>query len=237
MDADRTVLQSPTERGEHVAVLRRAIHTIVSPIPERKGCDFLWVAHGAWCGVQRKRIDDLYASVVDGRLTKELAQIRQGVDRCVFVIEGRTPTTLDGMISTGRDSRSYVSHVGVLLTLAEVGVVLQTDTAAQTGHAIAGVHRWTLADGHSTGRARPKAAGRWGKASSREWAMHFLQGMEGVGPEIAANLFDAHGLPMRWTIGLEDLLQVPGLGKVKARRLWEALGGDAGDADAGDADA
>ena len=235
MDADRTILQSPTERGEHVAVLRRTIHTLVSPIPERKGCDFLWVARGQWCGVQRKRIDDLYASAVDGRLTKELAQIRQGVDKCVFVVEGKTPVTLDGMMSTGRDTRTFVSHVGVLLTLAEVGVVLQTDTAAQTGHAIAGVHRWTLADSHSTGRARPKAAGRWGKATSREWAMHFLQGMEGVGAELAAGIYDMHGLPIRWTIGLDDLRRVPGIGKVKAKQLWEALDG-AGDG-AGDGDA
>ena len=40
-------------------------------IPERHGCDVLFVAHGGYWGVQRKELKDFVASVNDDRLGKD----------------------------------------------------------------------------------------------------------------------------------------------------------------------
>src|SRR5262249_19554092 len=61
---------SPTEPTE----LRRL--GVVSSIPERHGVDVLATAHGKLHGLQRKTVTDLIASREDGRLQKELLQMR-----------------------------------------------------------------------------------------------------------------------------------------------------------------
>lgn len=220
----RLIFMSPTERGEHVNVLRRTMEPRVSALCEQRGVDFLWPVDGEWWGIQRKTIADLWASVDDGRLNVELGQISTEIHHAVFIIEGRLQATVEGLFNAGRTSRSVGTHVKALMTLAAKGMtVVQTETAQHTGFAVTAIAQWTRESKHSIGMTRPKAVGKWGRADSREWGVHFLQGFPGIGADSAGAIVDMHGVPLQWTIGEDELRKVPGIGKGRAEKLIAAL--------------
>ena len=219
MGKGRLVLIAPTERGDHVRWLRD-VHTVeTNLLPEGKGCDVLWSAHGSWYGVQRKEIQDLYASLSDGRMTKELGQMTHLGTVPWLIIEG----ALDKL----RRVVTVEQHTKIVNTIADRGVkVLATRNAQETGKVIDALVESTWANKHKTGTTRPKAAGAWGTATSREWAVHLLQGFDGIGPEVAARIVEKFGgVPLAWTVGVEELMDVEGVGKVRAGKLINALRG------------
>jgi len=195
-----------------------------SPMPERRGVDFLWAADQEWWGIQRKTISDLWASIEDGRLAFELAQISTEIVHCIFIIEGKLMATLDGIFSVGRQQRSVATHYKALMTLAGKGcIVLNTESAQHTGLAIKGIVDWSRESKHALGNVRPKVTGKWGKATSREWGVHLLQGFDGIGYDTANNIVEMFGVPLAWTVDEQQLMSVPGVGKLRGRKLIEAL--------------
>lgn len=220
------IFVSPTERGEHVKVVARSLDVRTSLLTERRGVDFAWFVDNKWCGVQRKRIDDFYASLNDGRLAREVAQMRENLALPIIVLEGELIASMDGTFIVGQQTRTVQSHYAAMLTLAGWGItVLQTKSAQHTGWAIIGMHNWSQSDKHKTGLVRPKASGQWGKATSREWAIHMMQGFDGIGPDTAAAFVDMLGLPLEWTVDVKQMLEVPGIGRTRAMQLWDALNG------------
>lgn len=223
-DERRFILCSPTERGEHMNTLRRVMDPTISALCEQRGVDFMWPVQGEWWGIQRKTIADLWASVDDGRLNVELGQISTEIHHAVFIIEGKLMATVEGLFTAGRTSRSVGTHIKALMTLASKGMtVVQTETAQHTGFAVAAIAQWTREAKHSIGATRPKAVGKWGRADSREWGVHFLQGFPGIGADSAAAIVDVYGVPLQWTIGEGELRQVPGIGRGRAEKLIAAL--------------
>jgi DNA uptake protein ComE-like DNA-binding protein len=58
--------------------------------------------------------------------------------------------------------------------------------------------------------------------------MHLLQGFKGIGPVQAAAIYDHFGgVPLVWTAGLLDLVEIPGIGTKRAEALIESVGGGA----------
>lgn len=224
----RLVFVAPTERGDHVRHLETVFQVERSLVSETKGCDILWSAQGQWYGVQRKEIKDLYASLDDGRLTKELAQMAQLGTVPWLVVEGKLQVTVtDPSITVGRRVVPYGTHVRTLDTIADRGVkIVTTPTAAATGAAVAALVNATWSTKRTTGTARPKAKGAWGTATNKEWAMHLLQGFDGIGPDMARAIVDKFGgIPMAWSVTLAELMEVEGVGKVRAAKLINALRG------------
>jgi ERCC4-type nuclease len=201
-------------------------HTL-STLPERYGCDVAWPANGQWWGVQRKEIKDFIASVQDGRLAKEIGQMRQTVMPTV-VLEGRVRFTagmLDGVYGKGVTEQQYR---GMVYSLARQGVVLlrsedQRGTAAEVKY----LYAWSQKDRHGGLMKRPGPTHQWGKADNRDFQEHFLMGLPGVGPELAGRIIDRFGgVPMACTVTGEELMTVDGIGKQKAAALYQALRGE-----------
>jgi len=193
-------------------------------VPERYGVDVLFGASALGAvGVQRKQIDDLVASVQDGRLQKELGQAA-ALDVAILAIEGDLHWTTDGFLASGRSWRKS-QHVGVMLSVQARGVwVIQTRDIEDTCEFLTLLEKW-LGKRRTLLSSRPKPQGAWGKATNREWAIHFLQGFDGVGPELASRIFDTFNrVPLQWTVDEQDLLRIEGMGTVKAKKLLEALG-------------
>jgi ERCC4-type nuclease len=87
--------------------------------------------------------------------------------------------------------------------------------------------RWNGREKHTTTRtrSRPRAKG-WGVSQKIQQA-HFLQGLPGVGPELAERIVEFFGgIPMAWTVTSKQLTQVPGVGKQKVAKLGEMVGFD-----------
>lgn len=199
-------------------------------LPEKRGVDVLFAAGGRWVGVQRKEIHDLVASVRDGRLHREVQQMGTclaggGLGIAVLVVEGRFTWTVDGEWIEQGYRWTRRQHRGLLWSVRSRGIWVETTSNADdTAGLCRDLEAWAKKDRHSSLDHRPGPVGMWGKATTREYASHVLQGFEGVGPELAGRILDHFGrLPIGWLVTAADLEAVHGIGKVKAKKLIGAL--------------
>lgn len=180
---------------------------------------------GRKVGIQRKEISDFIASVHDGRLSKEIGQMQQ-LDTALLVLEGKVSWTLDNMLvqnGYGYDW-SWRQHHGVLWSIMSRGVWVDTTSGLQeTIDFIRAFEMWSAKPKHQALQRRPGATGVWGTPSNKEYACHLVMGLPGVGPELAERIIDTFGVPFQWSITPDELMTVKGIGKEKARKIWEAL--------------
>ena len=92
----------------------------VSSTPEKHGSDYLFLSGAGLVGVQRKEVKDWVASCFDGRLAKELRQMRT-LDLAVVVVEGKMVWSETGTLLSGW-GRGYTRamHLGVSFRTADV---------------------------------------------------------------------------------------------------------------------
>lgn len=216
---------SSTERPTFYSHLPK--HT-PSTLPERFGCDVAWNVEEDWWGVQRKEVADFIASVQDGRLAKEVGQMKQTVMPHV-VVEGDVRFTNEGVLiwnNWGAKDVTKKQWQGMVWSLQRAGVaVTYARTARDTAATVVSLIEWSSKDRHSSMARRPGPVGKWGKADSREFGEHLLMGLPGVGPELATRIWDAFGcVPWQWTVTEAQLLAIEGIGKVKARQILDAFG-------------
>jgi ERCC4-type nuclease len=170
-------LISPTEPPE----IKRLGRT--SPKPERYGVDVLWFNKRGKFGVQRKQFPgDFLASLHDGRLQREMAQM-QSLTAGILIIEGFGQWSTDGRLL---DQRQFTKQQFFSLVTSfhfQYGMSVQrVRDMLGTAQAIHAFYAWSEKDNHRSLDRRPNPAGKWGTADSREWAIHLLQSFEGIGP-------------------------------------------------------
>lgn len=235
---------SPTERGDimdHLARYAEAsgVELKVSSLPETRGVDFLWQVGGTLYGVQRKRIDDLVASLGDGRLELEVRQMKSAVTMPMLVVEGRprwvgtTDITGGSAQVQGRGrTHTWAAIQGVLVTVQASGIgVVQVRDARQCGQWILMFHRWTTRSHHQLG-SRPRPVDDWGEVTNADWQVHLLRALPGVGEKTARAIIDTMGrCPLRVDATEQELMEVPGVGRVTARRIIHSVNGPPGDRD------
>lgn len=191
-----------------------------SPLPEQFGADFLISCPVGLVGVQRKEIHDLIASRADGRLARELAQMKQ-LDIGILLVEGRLKWTSDGQLSTSRSKWSRAQHLGLLFSLQSTGIwVNSSPDLTETREYLSALEKWMMKETHRGINVRPKPQTAWGQVTDRDWAIHFIQGIDGIGPKVAGDIFDRFGVPFALTVTEKDLMGVPGVGPGRAAKIW-----------------
>lgn len=200
-------------------------------ITESRGVDIAWRASSAWWGLQRKTVDDLIASIGD-RLTREVAQMtgERGVAMPHVIVEGQVRFTADGHLIRDRGSwgQQFTRKQwrGLMWSMQHAGVsVSYAPTRGDTVEMVCDLYAWSQKPRHQSLRSRVGAPKNdWGVRGSREWNRWVLQSFDGIGPDLADAILDHFGeLPMTWTVGVDELLQVKGLGRKRAGRLVEML--------------
>lgn len=197
-----------------------------SSLPEAWGSDLMWPAKGGMAGVQRKEFSDLIASLRDGRLAKELAQMQQLAWR-LLIVEGKPKWTMSGELLDGYTNFTKKQLRGVLWSAQQRGCwTIQTDSMTDTIETVTWFQQYTMKAKHNTLQGRPKPAGIWGKPTSRDFVLHILTSFPGVGPERAEAIIEHFGgkAPLSWRCTEAELAQVPGVGSSTARKMMEALG-------------
>lgn len=215
------MLVSPTEPK----LLRSLGKT--SLVPEQYGSDFLLTSPVfGLIGIQRKELTDLVASVQDGRLAKELGQMKR-LGLSMLVVEGRPTWTNDGYATWTRTQWTISQHLGTMWSVQLSGCWIASSAGVtETSTLISAFTRWTAKQRHSSLDTRPgPVPDEWGKVGNREWAVHLLQGFRGIGPVQAQALYDHFDrqVPLMWTVGLFDLMDVPGIGAKRAEQLLNSL--------------
>ena len=210
------MLISPTEPAKLRSLGR------VSSTPELYGADFLFAGKMGIVGVQRKEVSDLFASI-DGdndRLSREAAQM-QALTIGVLLIEGRMQWTDDGFLTSRFHSHwTKARYNGILWSWQSRGLwIAFVNSIEETSEWLSSFARWVAKDRHSSlaGRKGPASKGIWGKADSRDWQIHFLQGIPGIGPVQASAIIDEFGgIPLTLDVSSDDLEKVKGIGKKRA---------------------
>ena len=201
----------------------------VSLLPEKFGVDILIKTNKRLFGVQRKEVGDFLASLHDGRLSVERAQMKRllGLGGAVLlIVEGRMKWSADGFLMRdygkpfSRDQfRRYVA------SCQAAGIWVEfTDNITDTIDCVESYAGWLSKQTH-VAPSRPGPIPQWGKPTSREWLIHLGQSWPSMGPTRAAALLDHFDgrFPLQWTVGEKELLQVPGLGLKTVRALLESL--------------
>ncbi len=196
-----------------------------SSLPEKYGSDFLFPSVNGLVGVQRKELKDLVASLHDGRFAKELGQMGS-LSLGIVLIEGEIRWTRDGQLMGMRGEFTRAQLYGVLFSTMASGLwVIQTHSLEETGIILPLIEKWLQKKRHGTLSNRPNAKGEWGSVTSREWGVHFLQGFQGIGAEVAGRIWDHFGgVPVAWNVGREELERVKGVGKGRSEVMYRALG-------------
>lgn len=213
------VLVSPTEPQPYSKM------GISSATPEKYGVDFWWVANSKLWGIQRKKFpEDYLSSLQDGRLTKELAQMKQ-LDHAVILLEGLGTWTDDGYLL---DQKFHLGQLygWMMSCFFEQGVpVVRVKAQRDALHFIDRMEAWSQRKSHWSLNRRPKAkADMWGRKGNKEFGIHLLQSFEGVGPAMAEAIYGFYGgVPMKWETDVDELKKVPGVGPKTAEKLLEAL--------------
>lgn len=150
------------------------------------------------------------------------------LDRSVLIFEGYGKWTMDGELVHGY-TRNFTRGQFIALQYSimwEFGVhVTQTRDLKETAEALQVLEGWLSKPKHSSLRTRPGAPkDSWGLVGERERAQHILQSFDGVGVEMAGRIYDHFGhVPMKWDCTMEDLMSISGIGKIKAKKIWESL--------------
>lgn len=202
-----------------------------SSLPERYGVDVLTASRvRGLCGIQRKEFKDFLASVDDGRLTRELNQMRE-LKTAVLLIEGRPRWSVDGgLLDRWRSGNRWTKTAlrNYLRSVQDRGVWVEyTDDLVDTIASVRSFVDWCAKTNHKSSSTRPAFKGTWGTPDDREFAVWVLQSLTpGLGPTRAGAIFDAFGrLPLRWDVDAKEMLGVKGIGKVQVERLFKAVRG------------
>jgi ERCC4-type nuclease len=200
----------------------------VNEYAEQHGCDIFFVARGKKIGIQRKEIKDLFGSIEYGRLQNQMDKMTN-LDDAYLIVEGEPRFSTDGKVMGKRYGQPWNRdrYVGVLIGVQHRGLhVLHTKDLAGTIHLVQYLEKWHLKEEHSMlrGAARQGPTTLFGSSpTQREFAVHFLTGIPGVGSKMAGAIFDMYGLPLQLTVTVDDLVKVPGIGKAKAARIMRAF--------------
>ena len=222
VDITPLILVSPTEPRELQALGE------IDFQPEQYGVDLLIVGKGM-IGIQRKVYPaDLTASIRDGRIYEQVRRM-DGLFRKVMLWEGPEPdTTTDGAFISdpGFTVQQMLSLRTSLAFTADIHT-WRTDSLAHTAWMVQLLAAWVSNPTHDSLRRRIKAPkSAWGIRKKRSLHQHILQSFDGIGPTTAAAIVDQFGgAPLTWTASVEELRQVPGVGKRTAQKLVEALEG------------
>jgi ERCC4-type nuclease len=212
-----TFLVSPTEPDAVRGLGQR------SSLPERHGCDVLWTdPRNGLVGVQRKTLADLWTSLRDGRLARELLAMRSTLEVAVLLIEGRLRWSATGRLATAEVPLDRAQLRGLLLSVQRQGLwVVHTDDVLDTCSAVRGLRAWLGKPHHVSLDVRPSARASPG---TRGWGLHLLQSFPRIGPVCAASLWDHFGgVPLAWTCDERALAGAPGVGPARASDLWRSL--------------
>jgi len=165
-------------------------------------------------GVERKEVNDLAASIMDGRVFGQIELCKSTFQTAVVLIEGDMRQIRSAIAPQALDG--FLSYVALLS-----GVQLMHSTDAD--HTAALLHRMALHVTHGLGYEVSLRAGKPKDLSSIR--RYLVEGLPSIGPAGAKTLLTALKTPRAvFTATREELATIKGIGPKTIDRIFEVLG-------------
>ena len=183
--------------------------------------------------IERKAVEDFSASVVDKRLFRQMAGLRAEPFEPLVILEGEFTAQSRGQLS------AKAIRAAMLTVILDWRVtVLRSRSVEDTARWVAAIldrardekdlpdWRWITPSGGRVApekvRRRPSAGRPKIAEGPRQRAIRMLSQIEGVGEGKAASLIDRMGgLGNVLKASRENLIQVPGISRLLAERIFE----------------
>jgi Fanconi anemia group M protein len=155
-------------------------------------------------GVERKNVDDFLASLIEGKLFKQMAQLRDSYSRPVLILEGENLLT-----------KRNISHNAIFGSLASISVdfgipVLMTKDSSETADLLKVIAQREQREDKKAVIVR----GEKTQMSLRERQQFIIEGLPNVSAVIAKRLLGHFGSIKEIANATEEeLLEVKGVGK------------------------
>ena len=218
-----SLLLSPTE-GKLVNLLPAPV---VSSLPEQYGSDIMALLLGKRLSIQRKEISDFLASVVDGRLTRESAQIC-AADYRVLIIEGPIISDLEGhfLIDGRRQHQTLKGMRNIIRSFVlKTGAIIEyTQDIHETVRCILELVDYFGRSEHLSLYHRPSPSWEWQIPSQEELHLWILQGLPDIKVSRGRLLLKSFGSPVNvFNATQEEIAEVRGIGAKLAKGIYEAV--------------
>jgi len=164
--------------------------------------------------LERKTKDDFSQSLIQNRLFVQCANMKRTIYRPVFLIEGNPYTT------SHKVSREAIK--GALLSVSVTWhiPIIYSSGCEETVQLLIQVAMQNL-----KGKVNYPRSGYKPKTLSKQY-LYFIQGIPSVGPQMAQRLIEYFAtLPRLVSATVDELQNVPGIGKQKALQIEEFLNG------------
>jgi len=169
---------------------------------------------------ERKTLNDLAISIVDGRLFSQMTRLVQSPRRAALILEGTARDIRDSGVS-----RESIQGALVNVTLLLGVPVLRSTCPGETARIMLYAARQlrALSSGSIIRQGyRPKG--------KRKRQLYILQGLPGIGPKRAAQLLEIFGsVEGVMRASFEELAEVPGIGGKTAEEIRSVVGESAED--------
>ncbi|GGD69578.1 ERCC4 domain-containing protein [Lacimicrobium alkaliphilum] len=160
-----------------------------------------------WLLVERKRLDDLLVSIIDGRLFSQASRLCQSPYKPLLIIEG----TAKSISKTAFDRRAVLGAMVSLTLIFELAVLRSYCTQETAKLMLYAVQQKRTIDRDEINRGgyRPRSCYR------RQ--LYILQGFPGIGVKLARALLTKFGsLAAIFAASEAQLIEVEGIGAAKA---------------------
>ena len=165
-------------------------------------------------GVERKSVDDFLGSLIEGKLFRQIAQLRDAYSRPVLILEGENLL-----------AKRNISHNAIFGSLASINVdfgvpVITTKDASETADLLYVMAKREQRDGKKTVAIREKKP----PMSLREQQQFVIEGFPNVSSVLAKRLLDHFG-SIRDIVNASEgeLMEVTGVGKNISSEILELL--------------
>lgn len=174
-------------------------------------------------GVERKSAADFVAALVKKRFEPQVTRLREAFERPLYLIEGRD------LYGVRNVHPNYVRAALATIAVTHAVPVLFTAGAQDTAETLLLIARREQARAQATGTVAESKVIYLPAARKRLAAMHekqiaVLQSIDGIGPQRARQLLERfRSLEAIARASPADLVEVPGIGFLTARRIVAIL--------------
>lgn len=170
--------------------------------------------------VERKTVLDFCASIKDGRLFKQVSKLSKNKIPSMLILEGRQKD-----FNKTDFTAQAIQGVMVSISLGFKIPILRSKGIKETVSIMLQGYKQLTKDKLQEQRTYPRKGNfKKGRDQNLKQKIHVLEGFPGIGADRANSLLDHFGsLKAVFNADFENLLNVPGFGRISARKFKDLL--------------